>query len=132
MKTFLRLVTMPLFSTFATLVAAQETPTATRGVTEKVLAAVDLGPEIEGMAGRKLRMRLITIESGGVTAIHNHTGRPGTVYILQGKITDHRDGVAKEYGPGLGWPEDKATTHWIENTGTTPAVEISVDILKSP
>ena len=29
----------------------------TRGVTVQLLAAVDLGPEIEGMAGRQLRMR---------------------------------------------------------------------------
>lgn len=30
------------------------------------------------------------------------------------------EGVAKEYGPGLGWPEDKNTTHWLENRGTLP------------
>jgi hypothetical protein len=38
--------------------------------------------------------------------------------------------VAKEYGAGVGWPEDKNTTHWLENRGTTPAVEISVDIVR--
>jgi hypothetical protein len=30
----------------------------------------------------------------------------------------------------VGWPEDKSTTHWLENRGTTPAVEISVDIVR--
>jgi len=101
----------------------------TKGVTVKQLAAVDLGPEIEGMVGRQLRMRMVTIEPGGVIGpIHNHIDRPGVVYILQGTITDHRNGVAKEYGPGVGWPEDKNTTHWLENRGTTVAVEISVDI----
>ena len=34
----------------------------TKGVTVKLLATVDLGPEIEGMAGRQLRMRMVTIE----------------------------------------------------------------------
>ncbi|MEO8107671.1 MAG: cupin domain-containing protein [Actinomycetes bacterium] len=102
----------------------------TRGVSVEALEAVDLGPEIEGMAGRQLRMRKVTIEPGGVLGpIHNHVDRPGTVYILEGTITDHRDGVATDYGPGLGWPEDKNTTHWLENRGTTPAVEISVDIV---
>lgn len=110
----------------------QAPPSETRGLSEKVLSAIDLGPEIEGMAGRKLRMRLITIEPGGATTIHSHKDRPGTVYVLEGKIIDHRDGAAREYGPGLGWPEDKATTHWIENAGTTPAVEISVDIVRQP
>ena len=103
----------------------------TRGVTVKLLGAVDLGPEIEGMAGRQLRMRMVTIDPGGVFGpIHDHIDRPGMVYILQGTITDHRDGVAKEYGPGVGWPEDRRTTHWLENRGTIPAVEISVDIVR--
>jgi quercetin dioxygenase-like cupin family protein len=102
----------------------------TNGVTVELLATVDLGPEIEGMAGRHLRMRMVTIEPGGVFGpIHDHKDRPGTVYILQGTITDHRNGVATDYGPGVGWPEDRNTTHWLENRGTTPAVEISVDIV---
>jgi quercetin dioxygenase-like cupin family protein len=102
----------------------------TSGVTTELLATVDLGPEIEGMAGRQLRMRMVTIEPGGVFGpVHDHKGRPGLVYILQGTITDHRDGVAAEYGPGVGWPEDRNTTHWLENRGTIPAVEISVDIV---
>jgi len=105
----------------------------TRGVTVKLLATLDLGTEIEGMAGRQLRMRMAGIEPGGVFGpVHDHKGRPGMVYILQGTITDHRDGVATEYGPGVGWPEDKNTRHWLENRGTTPAVEISVDIVTEP
>jgi quercetin dioxygenase-like cupin family protein len=103
----------------------------TKGVTVQLLATVDLGPEIEGMAGRQLRMRMVTIEPGGVFGpIHDHRGRPGTVYILQGTITDHRNGTAREYGPGVGWPEDRNTTHWLENRGTIPAVEISVDVVR--
>ncbi len=104
----------------------------TKGVTVKLLAALDLGPEIEGMAGRQFRMRMVTIEPGGVFGpIHDHIDRPGMVYILQGTITDHRNGESTEYGPGLGWPEDKNTIHWLENRGTTPAVEISVDIVRA-
>ena len=103
----------------------------TKGVTVTHLAAVDLGPEIEGMAGRQLRMRMVTIEPGGILGpIHDHRDRPGIVYILQGTIADHRDGVATNYGPGVGWPEDRNTTHWLENRGTIPAVEISVDIVR--
>ncbi len=109
----------------------ERTAPATKGVTVKLLGTVDLGPEIEGMEGRQLRMRMVTIEPGGVFGpLHDHKGRPGIVYILQGTITDFRDGVATEYGPGLGWPEDKNTLHWLENRGTVPAVEVSVDIVK--
>jgi len=103
----------------------------TRGVTSQVLSTVDLADEIEGMAGWQLRMRMFTIEPGGVFGpLHDHAGRPGIVYILQGTITDHRDGVATDYGPGVGWPEDRNTLHWLENRGTIPAVEISVDIVR--
>jgi quercetin dioxygenase-like cupin family protein len=104
----------------------------TNGVTSEILATLDLGQEIEGLAGRQLRMRMVTIEPGGVFGpIHDHIDRPGMVYVLQGAITDHRDGVATEYGPGVGWPEDRNTTHWLENKGTVRAVEISVDIVKA-
>jgi len=33
-------------------------------------------------------------------------------------------------GPGVGWPEDRNTVHWLENRGSIPAVEISVDIVR--
>ena len=108
----------------------QQPPSESSGVAVKALATVDLAHEIEGMAGRQLRMRMVTIEPGGVLGpMHDHRGRPGIVYILQGTITDHRDGVATDYGPGVGWPEDSKTNHWLENRGTIPAVEISVDIV---
>ena len=103
----------------------------TRGVATKVLTTVDLASEIEGMAGHQLRMRMVTIEPGGVFGpLHDHRGRPGTVYVLQGTITDHRNDIATDYGPGVGWPEDRNTTHWLENRGAIPAVEISVDIVR--
>lgn len=103
----------------------------TRGVAVQLLATVDLGPEIDGMAGYRLRMRMVTMEPGAVFGpVHDHKDRPGVVYILQGAITDHRNGTATEYGPGVGWPEDKNTTHWLENRGSIPAVEISVDIVR--
>ena len=102
-----------------------------KGVTVKLLSMVDLGPEIKGMEGRQLRMRMVTIDPGGVFGpIHDHKDRPGTVYVLQGTITDHRNGVATDYGPGVGWPEDRNTKHWLENRGAIPAVEISVDIVR--
>jgi quercetin dioxygenase-like cupin family protein len=108
----------------------QESP-ATKGISVKLLGTVDLGPEIEGLAGRQLRMRLVTFEPGAVFGpLHDHKDRPGIVYILQGTITDHRGGVATDYGQGLGWPEDRNTLHWLENRGTIPALEISVDIVR--
>ena len=77
--------------------------TRAKGVTVKLLATVDLGPEIGGMEGRQFRMRMFTFDPGAVLRpVHDHKDRPGMVYILQGTITDHRDGVATDYGPGVG------------------------------
>ena len=119
------------FAVAVTSFAPAATAQQTKGVAVKLLGTVDLGPEIEGMTGRQLRMRMITIEPGGVFGpVHDHKDRPGLVYILQGTITDHRNGGATDYGPGLGWPEDRNTVHWLENRGTTPAVEVSIDIVR--
>lgn len=38
----------------------------TSGVDVKLLGMVDLGPELDGMAGHQLRMRMVTIAPGGV------------------------------------------------------------------
>jgi quercetin dioxygenase-like cupin family protein len=103
----------------------------TKGVAVELLATVDLGREVPGMEGHQLRMRMVTLEPGGVFGpLHDHQGRPGTVYVLQGTITDHRDGTVTDYGPGVGWPEDRSTLHWLENRGTAPAREISVDVVR--
>lgn len=110
--------------------SSEEVVPETKGVTSELLATINLGLEIDDLAGRQFRMRLFTFEPGAVFGpLHDHKGRPGLVYILQGTITDHRDGVATDYGPGLGWPEDRNTLHWLENRGTVPAVEVSVDIV---
>jgi len=109
----------------------QEVAPETKGVAVELLSTVDLGPEIEGMAGRQLRMRKVTFEPGAVFGpVHDHIDRPGIVFILQGTITDHRNGIVTEYGPGVGWPEDRNTVHWLENRGPVRAVEISVDIVR--
>lgn len=103
----------------------------TRGVTVELLSALELEGEIPGLENYQLRMRRVRIEPGGVFGpLHDHLGRPGAVFVLEGTITDRRDGVATDYGPGPGWPEDRHTLHWLENRGTRPAVEISVDIVR--
>jgi quercetin dioxygenase-like cupin family protein len=82
------------------------------------------------MAGRELRMRVVTLEPGGVLAVHEHKDRPATDYVAQGAIVDHRGSEAKEYRAGMGLFEDKDTVHWVENKGTIPAVIVSADIFK--
>ncbi len=123
-----------LFGAFvlpAALCTAQQTaPTENKGVTITPLSAVDLGPEIPGMQGRQLRLRMITIEPGGVVGIHSHKDHPGAAYVLKGTVMEHRGDVAKEYSAGQTWAEDGHVIHWVENKGTSPAVLILTDIFK--
>jgi quercetin dioxygenase-like cupin family protein len=118
-----------LVTRVSTATAQQAAPTENKGVNITLLNAIDLGPEIPG---RQLRMRMITVEPGGVIAVHSHKDRPGTAYVLQGTVMEHRGDVAKEYGAGGNWAEGGDATHWVENKGTSPAVLIAVDIFKQP
>lgn len=114
-----------------TTAGQQAPPTENKGMKAPVVASLDLGPEIEGMQGRQLRMRVITLEPGGVIAIHPHKDRPSVVYLLHGTWTELREGgYVKEYREGESWAEGKTTTHWAENRGTKPAVAVVVDVFK--
>jgi len=111
--------------------AQQAPPTEHKGVKVEVLTTIDLGPEIEGMQGRQLRLRRVTVEPGGAFAVHSHKDLPAVVHILQGIFTEHREGGGgKEYKEGDSWSEGKQTTHWVENKGTKPLVVIVADIFK--
>ena len=110
--------------------AQQAAPTESNGITITPLSAVDLGPEIPGLQGRQLRLRMLTIEPGGVLAAHSHRDRPGAAYVLKGTVIEHRGDLAKEYGTGQTWSEDGNVIHWLENNGTSPAVLIVTDIFK--
>ncbi len=109
----------------------QGPPTESKGMKAPVLTSLDLGPEIDGMQGRQLRMRVMTIEPGGVIGIHSHRDRPTVVHLLHGTWTELREGgEVREHKEGDSWAEGKATTHWAENRGTVPAVAIVVDVFK--
>jgi quercetin dioxygenase-like cupin family protein len=127
----------PCVSAFAIILSSQVAwsqqipPTENKGLKAPVITYLDLGPEIEGMEGRQLRMRKFTLEPGGVIAVHPHKDRPSAVYLLQGNLTELRpDGKVIEHQEGEAWAEGKATTHWAENRGTKPVIFISVDIFK--
>ena len=113
-------------------IAQQSPPTETKGVGIKQLDTIDLGPQIQGMNGREFRMRLITVEPGGVLGLHNHKDRPAIDYVISGTVVDHRGAESKSYGPGTSIFETVDTVHWVENKGPSQAVLVSADILKKP
>ena len=113
------------------IAAAAEAPTSNKGFTAAKTTVVDLGSEIKGMAGRQLRMRVLTIEPGGYIGIHSHKDRPAVVYALQGSDTvTLADGTSKTLHPGDTSTATKDTTHWHQNDGKDNVVLIAVDIFK--
>jgi quercetin dioxygenase-like cupin family protein len=109
----------------------QNAPTENKGVTVSPATALSLAGQVEGLEGRQLRLRVVTVAPGGVAAVHSHAGRPAVAYIAQGALTEHREGSqAKTYKVGESFTEDKDTVHWAENRGSEPAVVIAVDVFK--
>jgi quercetin dioxygenase-like cupin family protein len=109
----------------------QNAPTENKGIKVSPPTAINLAEQIEGLEGRQLRLRVVTIEPGGVAAVHSHKGRPGVAYIAQGTVTEYREGgSAKDYGVGDVIVEDKDTMHWSENKGSGPAIVVAVDVFK--
>lgn len=115
-----------------TATAQQAAPTETKGLTIAPLSEVDLAPEIPGMQGRQLRLRMITFAPGAVLGVHSHKDRPGAAFVLKGTVIEHRGEVAKEYSVGQSWAENGNVVHWVENKGPGEAVLIATDIFKQP
>jgi quercetin dioxygenase-like cupin family protein len=112
-------------------VASAQAPAADpKGPVAKPLLNLDLAPEMDSVQGRVMRMQLTTYEPGASNKPHSHKDRPEVVYILSGKVIEHRGDVAKEYGPGDTFTADRNTTHWMENKGTVPAVMLVTGIAK--
>jgi quercetin dioxygenase-like cupin family protein len=109
--------------------AEDAAPKGNKGFTASKTTIVDLGPEITGLAGRQLRMRVLTIEPEGYIGIHSHKDRPAVVYAIQG--TDEvgqPDGSKKILHPGDTSTATQSTTHYHRNIGKDNVVLIAVDI----
>ena len=106
-------------------------PTDNQGLAQEVLARIDLGDQLDGMAGYQLRLRRITLAPGGHIGLHEHRGRPVVQYILEGTLHDHREGGVSHQRPaGQGSAVEVSTRHWEENRGATPVVLIAADVFK--
>src|SRR4051794_19456171 len=62
---------------------------AAKGVTDTVLAAIDLEKEPAKIKGRQLRFRKLTIEPGGIVPWHSHGDRPAIIYVAEGEIVEY-------------------------------------------
>jgi quercetin dioxygenase-like cupin family protein len=117
----------------ANVARAEDPPKDNKGYTASKTTVVELGPEFDGMAGRQLRLRMLTIEPGGYIGLHSHKDRPAVVYFLQGTDTVIRDdGSSQTFKPGDTSGEPGSAVHWHRNDGKDAVILITADIFKAP
>ena len=110
--------------------ARQPVTQAGKGVTDTVLAAIDLEKEPAMIKERQLRFRKLTIEPGGIVPWHSHGDRPAIIYVAEGEIIEYASTCAVPivHKAGDVASEKAGTSHWWQNTGNAPVVLISVDL----
>ena len=111
--------------------ATKPNATAAKGVTDNVLAAIDLAEEPAKIENRKLRLRRLTIAPGGVVPWHSHGDRPAIIYVITGEVTEYASNCAVPivHKSGEVARETHVTAHWWKNTGKEAAVLLSADLL---
>jgi quercetin dioxygenase-like cupin family protein len=112
---------------------AEDAPKGNKGYTTPKTVTINLGPELEAMAGWQLRLRMLKIEPGGHIGIHNHKDRPSVVYFVQGtdKVTNE-DGTSRTFHAGESTAEGVKTVHWHVNTGNDDVIIFTADVIKAP
>ena len=126
------LIVAGIIACSATSAMTADVPKDNKGLAASKTTVVDLGPEIDGMSGRQLRLRVLTIEPGGYIGLHSHKDRPSVVYFLQGTDTVMRDdGTSHTFRPGDTTGEPGTTVHWHRNDGKDPVILITADVFKT-
>ena len=104
-------------------------PTMPKGVTDTVIGAINLGPEIN-VDGRQLRTRRLVVQPGGIVPLHSHKDRPALIYTVSGSITEYSSacGAPIEHKAGDISREADGLSHYWVNHGKVPAVLLSSDV----
>ena len=111
--------------------ARQPVTDAGKGVTDTVLAAIDLEKEQANIKGRQLRFRKLTIEPGGIVPWHSHSDRPAIIYVAEGEIVEYASNCAVPilHKAGEVRPETSGTSHWWQNLGNKTVTLFVGDVL---
>ena len=104
------------------------------GVTDTVLATIDLGKEPIKASGHMQRVRRLVIQPGGIVPWHSHNDRPALIYIIDGEINEYNSNcsVPIVHKAGDVARETLGTAHWWKNLTDKPVVLLSFDILHDP
>jgi quercetin dioxygenase-like cupin family protein len=104
------------------------------GVTDTVLATIDLSKEPIKANGRMQRVRRLVIQPGGIVPWHSHDDRPALIYIIDGEINEYSSNcsVPIVHKAGDVAHETLGTAHWWKNLTDKPVTLLSFDILHDP
>jgi len=103
----------------------------TKGVEISHVESLDLTPWAHDVKGRQLRIRKLVFQPGGAVGLHSHDDRPDASYLVQGELTEYREGGYVKRRPGdTVHTSGKNVTHWVVNEANVPAVLIVVDVFK--
>jgi quercetin dioxygenase-like cupin family protein len=102
------------------------------GVTDTVIAMIDVEKEPAKIKDRKFRMRKLTIEPGGIVPWHSHGDRPAIIYIVEGTIHEYASNCALPivHKAGEVVAETSGVSHWWKNLDDTTVVLLSADLIK--
>src|SRR5262249_23026717 len=67
---------------------------AAQGVTDSVIAKINLSQEPAMVNDRTFRMRKLVIEPGGIVPWHSHGDRPAIIYVISGEVTEYASNCA--------------------------------------
>ena len=104
------------------------------GVTDTVLAAIDLSKEPIKADKRMQRVRRLVIQPGGIVPWHSHDDRPALIYIIDGQIEEYNSNcsVPIVHKAGDVARETLGTSHWWKNLTDKPVTLLSFDIMHDP
>lgn len=107
-------------------------PKETHGIKRsELLGSVGLEDDFPALQGRSLRVRRVTVEPGGVVGVHQHTRRPGVLYMLEGQLVEVRNdsNSSIERSAGDVSFEKGGVIHWWRNDSGADAKALVVDIV---
>ena len=101
-----------------------------QGLRQEQLAEANLGQHFECLDGMVFRMSRFEIDPDFTSPAHNHLGRPGLFYVLDGSIVEHQNGTTAEYRAGQGFVENANVDqdHRIENSSGSVTTVVYVQI----
>jgi quercetin dioxygenase-like cupin family protein len=101
-----------------------------KDVTDNVLGMIELGQEKIALADRRLRLRKLVVQPGGIVPWHSHEDRPALIYVVSGQIHEYASNCAVpiEHKTGEVSIEKLGVQHWWKNNSKTAAVLLSADL----